>query len=283
MRDTGLANRLRKRGLKVVEIAGWQTRGNDDFFPKGAVNHHTAGSPKGNAPSLAICTYGRADLPGPLCHVLLGRDLVCYVIAAGRANHAGTGGWLGLSGNRTVHGLEIEHVGYGPSPDQILVAIQIHAAFLEAPGSTRDAKFVCQHFEWAPNRKVDFRDLAPWTAQSFRNDVAKALKTTPIPPTQLIAAQEDDEMDLLIKDPTGAYWLKSGATRTHMSSYAMADAAVWDRVVTENQLNEARKSWGLGPVQLVAHAGVAKKEDGKDHFEPFTWSQAAVDQLVIVK
>lgn len=177
MRDVGLADRIRARGVRVVEIAGWQTRGSATFAPRGSVSHHTAGPAKGVAPSLAICTYGRSDLPGPLCHVLLGRDLVAYVIAAGRANHAGAGGWRGLSGNSSVHGLEIEHTGTGPAAAQLRVAVQIHAAFLEAPGSSRDAELVCQHSEWAPRRKIDFRSLAPdYTPSTFRLAIRHALE-----------------------------------------------------------------------------------------------------------
>lgn len=64
MRDTLIASKLRGAGLKVVEVAGWQNRGSDNFNPKGFVWHHTAGPAKGNAPSLAICTNGRSGLPG---------------------------------------------------------------------------------------------------------------------------------------------------------------------------------------------------------------------------
>ncbi|MEO5837776.1 MAG: peptidoglycan-binding protein, partial [Acidimicrobiales bacterium] len=89
MRDTAIAQRLRNAGLKVVEVDGWLTRVSDSFDARGLVDHHTAGGRTGNAPSLNICINGRSDLPGPLCNVLIGRDGTCYVIAAGRANHAG--------------------------------------------------------------------------------------------------------------------------------------------------------------------------------------------------
>ena len=97
-RDTGIADRLRAKGLNVVEVNGWRTRGAEGFNPRGSVDHHTAGPRKGNAPSLGVCINGRADLPGPLCNVLVGRDGTCYVVAAGRANHAGAGGPIGPIG-----------------------------------------------------------------------------------------------------------------------------------------------------------------------------------------
>lgn len=151
--DTGIADRLRKYGLNVVEIAGWQTRGSGAFYPKGSVDHHTAGSSRGNAPSLNICINGRAGLSGPLCNVLIGRDNTCYVIAAGRANHAGSGSWNGLSGNSRMYGIERENVGTPAEPwreDQHLVAGAAHAALMEG----KDMNNVCRHQEWT-SRKID--------------------------------------------------------------------------------------------------------------------------------
>lgn len=155
-RDTGIADRLRKWGLKVVEVNGWQTRGSDAFTPRGSVDHHTAGPRSGNAPSLNVCINGRTGLPGPLCNVLIGRDNTCYVIAAGRANHAGTGGWGGLTGNSSVFGIERENVGDGSEPwtlEQYDVAAKAHAALISAHGGRYD--LVCEHKEWAPRRKID--------------------------------------------------------------------------------------------------------------------------------
>src|SRR5690606_41782567 len=126
--------------------------------PRGSAHHHTAGPASGNAPSVAISAYGRSDLPGALCNVLQGRADTAYVIAAGRANHAGRGGWRGLSGNSSVYGLEVEHTGYatGPRaepwrPDQHDTAARILAAPIEGRA---DASMVCEHQEWT-SRKVD--------------------------------------------------------------------------------------------------------------------------------
>ena len=156
-RDLGIANRLRAYGLPVVEINGWQTRGSNSFNPRGSVDHHTAGSSHGNAPSLNICINGRAGLSGPLCNILIGRDNTCYVIAAGRANHAGRGGWNGLSGNTSVYGIERENTGYatGPRaepwrPDQHMVACAAHAALLDG----KNFDNLCRHAEWT-SRKID--------------------------------------------------------------------------------------------------------------------------------
>lgn len=168
-RDTGLADRIRAKGVRVVEVAGWRGRGSSTFHPTGAVHHHTAGSSRGTAPSLNTCIYGRPGLPGPLCQVMQSREAnpgqdIAYVIADGRANHAGVGVWLGVSGNSNYHGLEVEHTGTGPvDARRHEISCRILAAMMEAPGSGRDPRRVCEHYEFAtpPGRKIDFYNLDP--------------------------------------------------------------------------------------------------------------------------
>lgn len=177
MRDVGMADRLRAEGLAVVEIDGWRTRGSESFTPRGSVDHHTAGARTGNAPSLGVCINGRGDLPGPLCNVLVGRDNTCYVIAAGRANHAGKGGWRGLTGNSSVYGVERENVGTPSEPwraDQTTAAARVHAALIRGTANPMHG-LVCEHKEWAPGRKSDAHSLS---GDSFRHLVDAYLNTT---------------------------------------------------------------------------------------------------------
>lgn len=186
-RDTGIANRLREWGLKVVEVNGWQTRGSDAFSPRGSVDHHTAGPRTGNAPSLNVCINGRTGLPGPLCNVLIGRDNTCYVIAAGRANHAGLGGWAGMTGNASVFGVERENVGDGSEPwtlEQYDVAAKCHAALISGAGGRYD--LVCEHKEWAPRRKIDAFGVDGNTMRELVRDRLK--RPTPPSPTDQAAA-----------------------------------------------------------------------------------------------
>lgn len=153
--DTGIADRLRAAGLNVVEVAGWQTRGADTFSPLGSVDHHTAGPRSGNAPSLGTCINGRPDLTGPLCNVHVARDNTCHVVAAGKANHAGQGGFKGISGNSRMFGVERENVGTSAEPwrpDQTETAARVHAALLRGHGLS--AETLCLHKEWTP-RKSD--------------------------------------------------------------------------------------------------------------------------------
>lgn len=188
-RDLGIAARLRAMGLRVVEVAGWQTRGSSTFSPKGSVDHHTASNVRGgNAPSLGICTNGRPDLAGPLCHVLIARDNTCYVIASGRANHAGTGGQWGITGNSNVYGVERENNGTTERwrEDQRVTAAKVHAALLK--GIAPQYHRVCGHKEWAPTRKIDSWDT---NYSDFRSRVAALLKPAPAP-TPTPEPEEDD-------------------------------------------------------------------------------------------
>src|SRR5690606_24544646 len=91
-----LPEAMRDYGVEVVEVAGWQTRGAP--FPRapiGGLDHWTVGPATGEAPSLAVVTYGRSDLVGPLCQVLRGRRTNgrarAFMVASGRANHGGIG------------------------------------------------------------------------------------------------------------------------------------------------------------------------------------------------
>lgn len=155
-RLTWLADAARATGFPVTEVPDWQTRGSATFNPRGLVWHHTAGPASGDLPSFNILVNGRKDLPGPLCNYGLGRSGTIYVIAAGRANHAGAGSWNGLTGNASVMGIEAEHTGRigDPWPAQQLAAYRALSAEILTRLDTTVA-FLCGHKEWAPVRKVD--------------------------------------------------------------------------------------------------------------------------------
>lgn len=179
MRALWIADRLREFGLTVTEHEGWKKRGKTGLRPAVVVCHHTAGSPKGDAPSLKLVIEGRKGLPGPLCHVLLSRSGVCHVIASGVANHAGPGGWMASTGNSTALGIEAEHTGKSTEmwpPAQLLAYHRACAALLS--GIDKDERFVCGHKEWAPKRKIDPIGL---DMDSFRRSVGA-----------LLGNQEDD-------------------------------------------------------------------------------------------
>lgn len=194
--DTGIANRLRDAALKVVEVDGWRTRGSSSFSPKGSVDHHTADGP-GNHPSLGIVTNGRPGLSGPLCNVLIGRDNTCFVVAAGRANHAGEGSWKGLRYNSSVYGIERENKGYAATDpwraDQTEVAARAHAALIRGIST---AEYVCGHREWT-TRKIDAHSV---DYNHFRGRVAYYLNT-PQPEPQPPLPEEDDMYGTQVEIP----------------------------------------------------------------------------------
>lgn len=114
-----LADVLPISAFKVVELAGWETRGRPGAFGPvhGVLCHHTAGARTGNAPSLGEIVNGRPDLAGPLAHLHLARDGTFTIVAAGRCNHAGKGKWQGITtGNTSFIGIEAENVGDGTDP-----------------------------------------------------------------------------------------------------------------------------------------------------------------------
>jgi len=150
---------LKSAGLKVALVDGWEGRGRGDVGTiKGVICHHTAGPKAGNMPSLKIVTNGRSDLPGPLSQLCLGRDGTFYVVAAGRANHAGRGIWQGLTtGNTNFIGIEAENTGTRddfPWPAVQMDAYQRGvAAILKRVG--QKSILCCGHKEFRPGGKID--------------------------------------------------------------------------------------------------------------------------------
>jgi hypothetical protein len=138
-----------------VEVGGWQERGHGGMVAvRGIVCHHTAGAPTGDFPSLAVVRDGRADLPGPLSALGLGRSGTVYVIAAGLSWHAGDGSWPGLNGNGDCLGIEAESVGDGHdwTAAQRDAYPRLCAALCRHYGIP--ASLVIAHREWT-DRKID--------------------------------------------------------------------------------------------------------------------------------
>jgi hypothetical protein len=193
---TWLAEVLEDAGLMVAEQPGWRTRGRGDVGTiKGVMCHHTAGALTGIMPSLGIVTNGRPDLPGPLAQLCLGRDGTFFVVAAGRANHAGVGSWQGITpGNSSFIGIEAENTGEtsGPTADP-WPAVQIDAyhrgvaAILNKIGA--DVIMCCGHKEYAlpAGRKVD----PTFDMNDFRLRVAAIMVGTAARPTLIPAVSSE--------------------------------------------------------------------------------------------
>lgn len=165
MRADWLPAVLRSAGLTVRTVSGWETRGNDSwplyFKPQGVVWHHTATGPGlSTAALLSLIIHGRSDLPGPLAQLVLERDGTFYVVASGKANHAGRGEWMGLKSNYQVIGIEPANNGTGePWPQVQLDAYQRGTRAIIDHLEVSEA-WVCGHKEWAPTRKIDPYGLA---------------------------------------------------------------------------------------------------------------------------
>lgn len=177
---TWLPDILARANIKYAEQPEWRTRGRAEMgIVRGVMIHHTAGSPVGNMPSLDLLTRGRSDLAGPLAQLGLGRDGTFYIIAAGRANHAGIGVWRGItSGNSSFIGIEVENTGKEGDtyPEAQLDALRRGvAAILKQIGA--DATMVCGHKEYAPQRKID----PLWNMAEFREKVSALLRAD-VPP-----------------------------------------------------------------------------------------------------
>jgi len=186
---TWMPDVLESAGLKVAETPDWRTRGNGDMgVPKGVMCHHTGTSVPGNMPTLHVLISGRSDLTGPLCQLGLGRDGTFYMVAAGRANHAGKGAWQGVTtGNSSFIGIEAENSGLPKDPWPDIQMDAYHrgvAAILGKIGAP--AIMCCGHKEFAlpPGRKDD----PDFDMTKFRAGVAPFLVGKPSAP--LIAPQD---------------------------------------------------------------------------------------------
>lgn len=200
MRVPWIADVLRGAGLAVVETPGWRGRGKEITSVDGVMVHHTASHPASTlATNLTVVTTGNAVAPGPIAQVMFWRDGVAYIIADGRANHAGAGGpWGGWlpegQGNHRLIGFECVNSGVGePWATEMVVAMEIgSAAVLRYLG--HDASRCLFHHEYAPTRKIDPAGpntriaLRPgdrsmrWVGDSFRARVTSWLEPAPPPP-----------------------------------------------------------------------------------------------------
>lgn len=162
---TDLADWLSDAGLAVVEYDGWPNRarssgGFDADRPWCVMWHHTASNTSPENDADYIC-HG-SDI-APISNLLVDRDGVVWILAAGATNTNGSGGpWVLSRGivpadcmNVHAVGMEIANTGVG----ETYPAAQIEAAFLASVTIGHrlelEASDVCSHAAWAPGRKID--------------------------------------------------------------------------------------------------------------------------------
>jgi len=155
-------------------------------------------------PSLRVLTGGRPDLSGPLAQLGLGRDGTYFVVAAGRAFHAGAGNWQGFtSGNTNFIGIEAENTGLSTGvkaeswPEAQMDAYRRGvAAILGKIGA--NAIMCCGHKEYALplGRKTD----PSFNMDDFRRQVAAIMAGTAPHPLLIPAVDAENRPTLRRSD-----------------------------------------------------------------------------------
>jgi len=246
---TWLPDVLLQAGLKVAIEPGWESRGRSEMGSvQGVLCHHTAGPKTGNMPTLRLLKEGRADLPGPLAQLGLGRDGTFYVVAAGLCNHAGKGSYRGIvAGNTHLIGIEAEHTGLkgDPWPDIQLRAYQHGvAALLAHLGLAPD--FCIGHKEWAPGRKPDPTfEMDPFRAavDAVMSGAAPALAPIPVREPQPAAGQSQPRPTL--RRGMVDEWVKA------IQRKCRVEADGWFGPATEAAVRELQRAAQLVPDGIV--------------------------------
>jgi hypothetical protein len=214
---TDLDQALTAGGVAFLEVpfspadptgaASWHTRGRPgstgEFDPQGVLCHHTA-SPEGcdAATDLRVVLAGNGSAPGPVSSLYIGRDAVCYLVAAGRCNHGGGGIRPGIDSacsdmNARLLGIEVGNNGVGERWGDALTDLYaaVVAALCDWYGWPNDAVYL--HGQTGPpsggcNSKID--PAGPWQRQPelvgstmwdvdvWRQFVAEQLPAGPTPP-----------------------------------------------------------------------------------------------------
>jgi len=230
-----VAAELTAAGIPVTFDAGWEDRGRPgSFTPQGVVCHHTAtGSLGKDYPSLGIVRDGRSDLPGPLAQFGIGRLTgTVFVIAAGKANHAGPGGFEHLSGNNSVWGIEAENNGIGEEwrPEILRSFVALSAALARHTGFGAD--LVIAHREWNPVDKIDPTGI---DMDDFRRQVDEAINNT-----TTNEPERGDTSMFIFDGPKGGIFRTDGVTRWPVRSMDTASVLLdVARVRHLGQLSEA--------------------------------------------
>jgi peptidoglycan hydrolase-like protein with peptidoglycan-binding domain len=256
---TWLPNVLENAGLKVAPVKGWETRGRGDVgHIFGVLCHHTAGPRNENMPSLNTLIKGRggsSPLPGPLAQLGLARDGTYFVIAAGRAIHAGKGEFRGVvNGNSNFIGIEAENTGLSndlPWPEVQLDAYHRGvAAILKHIG--RGAEFCAGHKEYALTKsgKRGRKSDPDLDMDEFRAAVAAIMSGTAPTPTLIPAVEPPIQPGA----PAGRPTLRRRATGDLVKQVqgkvgVIADGTFGSK--TEAALRNFQRTHGLTPDGIV--------------------------------
>lgn len=173
---------LRKYGLEVIEVDGWQKRGRPestgDFNPVGTLCHHTAtGKDWSDEAVVKLLVRGRSDLPGPLVQFGLDRKGRVHLIASGRCNHAGKAKASGTvsagDGNSLYIGIEAFNDGASEIyPKEQYDAYVLLAAVISVEFTKNSVNTVRGHKETSLSGKPDPR----FSMKNFRANVESKME-----------------------------------------------------------------------------------------------------------
>ena len=179
---TDMADLYRAAGLDVEETDGWQTRsrssGGFSSAPLGVQWHHTASNTT-PANDLNYMIYGSDS--APVGNLLLDRDGVVHLIAAGASNCAGKGGPTTMSrgtvpldsGNSTTWAMEVANNGVGQEWPQVQIDAYFIASNVANQRFGNQPTDLFSHAFYAPDRKIDPATAAavkgPWKPRSINS------------------------------------------------------------------------------------------------------------------
>ena len=254
-------------------VDGWRTRDRNHRGPWGPVHglmvHHTGDDAADNI-DLRVIVHGRADLPGPLAQFGCDDEGTIWVIACGRANHAGggdprvlraviaesyddypprphqhTGSPGATDGNDNFYGVETFYSGRErPTPEARRALVLLAAAICHHHGWT--AKSVIGHKEWSDWKS----DPGRVDMHEFRRSVARRLREGPPnavtgPERYLARARSHLESaydDLLIAHKNLTRAIKEGAD-VHLIRQRVAETAP----MLQEDAARLRRQQGSGP------------------------------------
>lgn len=225
--QTGLLEAFDDYGVRYRVEPGALTRGHPNFDPRGGVWHWTWTQPIGCSwpcgPLLMNGRGGPNPVAGPLCNWSTDVCGLVHVVALGRANHAGSGSWRGLVGNRQVWGDELEHRG-GTFPEVQLESARL-AAVAAADYSGFDSVMWCDHYEWTA-RKIDRNTLNP-DNERLAVEIIRRNKGLPVPDPEPVLPNKEHPMVVLEPVPGVESWgprLVTESWSTHITTPANHEA-----------------------------------------------------------
>lgn len=252
---------VRSSGVRYQLHPGWDDPAlnphGSRWAPAYVMEHHTAGSGQGDAPSLGWVLRPGSLAPVRACHFLVARSGLVHVIYALGCFHAGAGG-PGQWGdgprvpadvmNAHAYGIEIESRGTslstangnGYTEAQLDATARVSAALLDLLG--RSTACAINHRTWAPRRKTDtLLSDAEWHRLIAPHRRGATPGPTPPPPGGPTVSESPMFLSETVLDGRTTWWVVSpvgmvNVNAAHAGTWTGArmrvtDRATWERMV----------------------------------------------------